>query len=151
MSHPFSHKCPIPISQLCLVNTDMPAGVGAPPLDTQLPVPAPQRTPCRGWPPQQRLGSPSPHLLIEVPSKTEVGGLRHISSRSAICSGEREVMSPSVSSSLSLSPMTETASPTGTSVASEAYYDWSGEATGARLRVNFTLKLLLSQNFCNRP
>ena len=36
-------------------------------------------------------------------------------------------------------------------VASEAYHDWSGEATGARLRVNFTLKLLLSQNFCNRP
>ena len=34
-------------------------------------------------------------------------------------------------------------------VASEAYHDWSGEA--ARLRVNFTLKLLLSQNFCNRP
>ena len=25
---------PIPISQLCLVNTDVPAGVGAPPLDT---------------------------------------------------------------------------------------------------------------------
>ena len=37
------------------------------------------------------------------------------------------------------------------SVASEAYHDWSGEAAGARLRVNFTLKLLLSQNFCNRP
>ena len=36
------------------------------------------------------------------------------------------------------------------SVASEAYHDWSGEAAGARLRVNFTLKLLLSQNFCNR-
>ena len=36
-------------------------------------------------------------------------------------------------------------------VASEAYHDWSGEAAGARLRVNFTLKLLLSQNFCNRP
>ena len=36
------------------------------------------------------------------------------------------------------------------SVASEAY-DWSGEAAGVRLRVNFTLKLLLSQNFCNRP
>ena len=35
-------------------------------------------------------------------------------------------------------------------VASEADYDWSGEAAGARLRVNFTLKLLLSQNFCNR-
>ena len=35
-------------------------------------------------------------------------------------------------------------------VASEAYHDWSGEAAGARLRVNFTLKLLLSQNFCNR-
>ena len=29
--------------------------------------------------------------------------------------------------------------------------DWSGEAAGARLRVNFTLKLLLSQNFCNQP
>ena len=28
--------------------------------------------------------------------------------------------------------------------------DWSGEAAGARLRVNFMLKLLLSQNFCNR-
>ena len=32
-------------------------------------------------------------------------------------------------------------------MASEAYLDWSGEAAGARLRV----KLLLSQNFCNRP
>ena len=37
------------------------------------------------------------------------------------------------------------------SVASETYHDWSGEAAGARLRVNFTLKLLLSQNFCNQP
>ena len=37
------------------------------------------------------------------------------------------------------------------SVASEAYHDWSGEAAGARLRVNFTLKLLLSQDFCNWP
>ena len=36
-------------------------------------------------------------------------------------------------------------------VASEAYHDWSGVATGARLRVNFTLKLWLSQNFCNWP
>ena len=36
-------------------------------------------------------------------------------------------------------------------VASEAYHDWSGEAAGARLRVNFTLKLLLSQNFCKWP
>ena len=36
-------------------------------------------------------------------------------------------------------------------VASEAYHDWSGEAAGARLRVNFMQKLLLSQNFCNRP
>ena len=36
-------------------------------------------------------------------------------------------------------------------VALEAYHDWSGEATDAQLRVNFTLKLLLSQNFCNRP
>ena len=36
-------------------------------------------------------------------------------------------------------------------MASEAYHDWSGEAAGARLCVNFTLKLLLSQNFCNRP
>ena len=36
-------------------------------------------------------------------------------------------------------------------MASEAYHDWSGEAAGARLRVNFTVKLLLSQNFCNRP
>jgi len=34
MPHPISHKYPIPISQLCLVNTDVPAGVGAPPLDT---------------------------------------------------------------------------------------------------------------------
>ena len=34
MPHPLSHKCPIPISQLCLVNTDVPAGVGAPPLNT---------------------------------------------------------------------------------------------------------------------
>ena len=37
------------------------------------------------------------------------------------------------------------------SVASEAYRDWSGEAVGARLHVNFTLKLLPSQSFCNRP
>ena len=36
-------------------------------------------------------------------------------------------------------------------VASEAYHDWSGEAVGARLRVIFRLKLLLSQNFCNGP
>ena len=36
-------------------------------------------------------------------------------------------------------------------MASEAYHDWSGEAAGARLCVNFTLKLLLRQNFCNRP
>ena len=36
-------------------------------------------------------------------------------------------------------------------VASEAYHDWSSEAADAQLRVNFTLKLLLSQNFCNRP
>ena len=36
-------------------------------------------------------------------------------------------------------------------MASEAYHDWSGEAAGARLHVNFTLKLLLSQNFCNWP
>ena len=35
-------------------------------------------------------------------------------------------------------------------VASEAYHDWSGEAAEAQLRVNFTLKLLLSQNFCNQ-
>ena len=34
MSRPLSHKCPIPISQLCLVNTDVLAVVGAPPLDT---------------------------------------------------------------------------------------------------------------------
>ena len=34
MPHPLSHKYPIPISQLYLVNTDVPAGVGAPPLDT---------------------------------------------------------------------------------------------------------------------
>ena len=34
MPHPLIHKYPIPISQLCLVNTDVPAGVGAPPLDT---------------------------------------------------------------------------------------------------------------------
>ena len=31
-------------------------------------------------------------------------------------------------------------------VASEAYHDWSGEATGVQLRVNFMLKLLLIQN-----
>ena len=37
------------------------------------------------------------------------------------------------------------------SVALEAYHDWSGEAAGMRLCVNFTLKLLLSQNFCNQP
>ena len=36
-------------------------------------------------------------------------------------------------------------------VASEVYHDLSGEAADAQLRVNFTLKLLLSQNFCNRP
>ena len=36
-------------------------------------------------------------------------------------------------------------------VASEAYHDWSGEAADAQLRVNFTLKPLLSQNFCNGP
>ena len=36
-------------------------------------------------------------------------------------------------------------------VASEAYHDWSGEASDAQLRVNFTLKLLPSPNFCNRP
>ena len=34
MSHPLSHKYPISISQLCLVNTDVTAGVAAPPLDT---------------------------------------------------------------------------------------------------------------------
>ena len=34
MPHPLSHKYPIPTSQLCLVNTDVPAGIGAPPLDT---------------------------------------------------------------------------------------------------------------------
>ena len=33
-------------------------------------------------------------------------------------------------------------------MALEAYRDWSGEAAGARLRVNFTL---LSQNFCDQP
>ena len=38
-----------------------------------------------------------------------------------------------------------------TPVASEAYHDWSGETAGAQLRVNFTLKLLLSWNFCNWP
>ena len=36
MPHPLSHKYPIPISQLCLVNTDVPAGVGALPLDTTI-------------------------------------------------------------------------------------------------------------------
>ena len=36
-------------------------------------------------------------------------------------------------------------------MASEAYHDWSDEAAGARLRVNFTLRLLLSQNFCHQP
>ena len=40
---------------------------------------------------------------------------------------------------------------TDNTVASEAYHDWSGEAAGTRLRVNFTVKLLLSQNFCNWP
>ena len=39
----------------------------------------------------------------------------------------------------------------GHAVVSEAYHDWSGEAAGVRLCVNFTLKLLLSQNFCNQP
>ena len=34
MPQPLSHKYPISISQLCLENTDVPAGVGAPPLDT---------------------------------------------------------------------------------------------------------------------
>ena len=34
MPHPLSHKYPILISQLCLVKTDVLAGVGAPPLDT---------------------------------------------------------------------------------------------------------------------
>lgn len=29
-----SDKCPIPISELCLVNTDVAAGVGAPSLNT---------------------------------------------------------------------------------------------------------------------
>ena len=38
MPHILSHKYPIPISQLCLVNTDVPAGVGAPPLDTTAPL-----------------------------------------------------------------------------------------------------------------
>ena len=33
MSHPFSHKYPVLISQLCL-NTDVPAGVGTPPFET---------------------------------------------------------------------------------------------------------------------
>ena len=37
MLHPLSHKYPIPISQLCLVNDDVPAGVGDPPLDTTSP------------------------------------------------------------------------------------------------------------------
>ena len=31
-------------------------------------------------------------------------------------------------------------------VASEAYHDWSGKAADAQIRVNFTLKSLLSQN-----
>ena len=43
MPHPLSHKYPIPISQLCLVNTDVPAGVGAPPLDTTTEVQNPRR------------------------------------------------------------------------------------------------------------
>ena len=34
MAHPLSHKYPISISQLRLENTDVPAGVGAPTLDT---------------------------------------------------------------------------------------------------------------------
>ena len=37
MPHPLSHKYPIPISQLSLVNTDVPGGVGAPPLDATSP------------------------------------------------------------------------------------------------------------------
>ena len=50
MPHPLSHKCPIPISPLCLtshftcvqifhmVSIDVPAGVGAPPVNTTTPV-----------------------------------------------------------------------------------------------------------------
>ena len=48
MPYPLSHKCPIPMSPLCLtshfmcvqiyymVNIDLPAGAGAPPLDKPL-------------------------------------------------------------------------------------------------------------------
>ena len=36
MPHPLGHKYLIFISQLCLVNTDVPAGVGAPPLNTKV-------------------------------------------------------------------------------------------------------------------
>ena len=38
---PYTCKYPIPISQICLVNTDVLAGVDAPPLDTQ------QKTHCK--------------------------------------------------------------------------------------------------------
>ena len=48
MPHPLNHKYPIPISQLCLVNTDVPAGVGAPPLDTTSPV---------NWGPRWKMGT----------------------------------------------------------------------------------------------
>ena len=41
MPHPLNHKYPIPISQLGLAITDVPAGVGASPLDTKLPTPLP--------------------------------------------------------------------------------------------------------------
>ena len=33
-AHPIKPQIPLPISQLCLANTDILAGVGAPPLDT---------------------------------------------------------------------------------------------------------------------
>ena len=36
-------------------------------------------------------------------------------------------------------------------MASEAYHDWSGEAAGARLRVNFTLKLLHAESELLQP
>ena len=38
MPHPLSHKYHIPISQLCLVNADVPVGVGALLLDTTISI-----------------------------------------------------------------------------------------------------------------
>ena len=54
----------------------------------------------------------------------------------------------SYTKSFSETLLSETAQTSGVA---EAYHDWSGEAAGARLSLNFTLKLLLSQNFYNWP